>query len=334
MKKFLVLLCFVLTSFQILAQEGGSSKSLPWSFSWSLKFDGIIKFVDSKVDYNPLFLYDDRMLNRDDVKLSFKMMPTDFYTADLYFFANLHLRNVRGEDSKGDLLVRIRPGVGLNNIFSFYDHLAATLGLEYRVDISDFKKYKHRLAFGASLEGEGAPGLSWLVEQKFLPRFTVAAKGLSEVEYETAVVVDYELLQHQKENKNPQVKLSLYNDFYFDATTFPGSTENEYYIEESLGLKCSWKKMLDFSFAPTYFFHNLDPYENVSLFGFKSALGASFSPERRTQKADGSPKDPIRYTLSAGYWGAYNFHNRSWDHLLQVSFGLSQTVRPVPGGLK
>lgn len=298
---------------------------LPWRFSWSLNFEGVLKFVEDKVGFNPLFLYNDKMLNRDTFRLNFTMMPSDLYTAVVYTYLNIHLRNIYDAEKpdEGGFLYRNRYGVGWDNRFSFSDDLDLLFGLEYRLDQSNWNSFKHRLAFRTLLEGSGIPGLNWSLEQRLLPFFTRKAAGLSSFETETLVSVGYEFFQAHPEIKANGYTLTVYNDFYFDSTSYPdGGSETEYYLEESVGVRAGLKDIVRLTLAPTWFFHNLPPYRNVNLLGFKSIAAFVFKTKPIT--VDGELLRAAKtYTLSASYWGAHNFDRQTWDHLLQIVFGIS-----------
>lgn len=303
----------------------GIAAGVPWRFSWSLNFEGILKFVDDKVGFNPLFLYNDKMLNRDTFRLNFTMMPSDLYTAVVYTYLNIHLRNIYDAEKpdEGGFLYRNRYGVGWDNRFSFAEDLDLLFGMEYRLDQSNWNSFKHRLAFRTLLQGSGVPGLNWSLEQKLLPFFTRKAAGLSSFETETLVFVGYEFFQaHHPAIKADGYTLTLYNDLYFDTTSYPDGAETEYYLEESVGIRAGLKDVVRLTLAPTWFFHNLPPYKNVNLLGFKST--AAFVFKTKPIAVDGELLRAAKtYTLSASYWGAHNFDRQTWDHLLQVVFGIS-----------
>lgn len=297
---------------------------LPWRFSWSVNFEGTLKFTDNKVGFNPLFLYNDKMLNRNTFRMNITLLPSDLYTAVVYTYLNVHLRNIYDAENpdEGDFLYRNRYGIGLDNRFSFSNGLDFLVGVEYRLDQSNWNSFKHRLALRALLEGGGLPGFSWAIEQRALPFFTVKAAGLSSFETETMFSAEYDFFLAGPHPSTDGYKLILYNDFYFDSTSFPDGSETEYYLEETVGVKAGLKDFVTLTFGPTYFFHNLQPYNNVSLFGFKA--GTAFKFRTKSIAVDGETLRAAKtYTLSAFYWGAFNFDRETWDHLMQVSFGIS-----------
>ena len=102
--------------------------------------------------------------------------------------------------------------------------------------------------------------------------------------------------------------------FLSPTMNYAGQVVNRVYIEETVGFKTGVKDKMDFFFGPTYFFHNVDDFRNVSLAGFKSGIEVSLrSLVLRTSRAS------ALWTLSASYWGAYNFDSKSYDHLLQLA---------------
>lgn len=297
---------------------------LPWRLSWSLNFEGTLKFTDNSIGFNPLFLYNDKMLNRNTFRMNLTLMPSDLYSAIVYTYLNVHLRNIYDEENpeEGDFLYRNRYGIGWDSRFSFMNDLDFLLGLEYRLDQSNWNSFKHRLSFRALLEGSGIPGLSWSVEQKILPFFSSKANGLSSFETETLLNAGYEFFRAGSKAKAAGYSLTLYNDFYLDTTSYPDGSETEYYLEETIGLKAGLTEFVRLIFGPTYFFHNLPPYKNVSLLGFKA--GSVFSFKTKPIIAEGETLRAARtYTLSAYYWGAHNFDRSTWDHLIQIAFGVS-----------
>lgn len=295
-----------------------SGIAFPWELAWGFSLEGIFKFVDGGIDFNPLFLYNDRMLNRNNVKIDFSGRPKNNYRFGVYGYFDFHLRNqYESENALGSLLFRYRVGIGTDHAIFFGSHLSLILGFEYRFDYSIAfgeelsSSTKHRTAFSLGLEGSGAPGLAWEIEQKVMPFFTVDDRGFSYLESESVFYVEYEV------SRKGEVR--LYNDFYADYSIFPKSDfENllnpEVYIEETVGFKTGVKDKMDFFFGPTYFFHNVDDFRNVSLAGFKSGIEVSLrSLVLRTSRAS------ALWTLSASYWGAYNFDSKSYDHLLQLA---------------
>ena len=48
------------------SQSVSSKNLLPWRFAWDVKFIGILKTVGTELDFNPLLLYSDRLLNRNE----------------------------------------------------------------------------------------------------------------------------------------------------------------------------------------------------------------------------------------------------------------------------
>ena len=308
----------------VLPASEPAVEGLPWRFSWSVNFEGTLKFTDNKVGFNPLFRYNDKMLNRNTLRMNMTLLPSDLYTAVVYTYLNVHLRNIYDAENpdEGDFLYRNRYGIGLDNRFSFSNGLDFLVGAEYRLDQSNWNSFKHRLALRALLEGGGFPGFSWAIEQRALPFFTVKAAGLSSFETETMFSAEYDFFLAGSHPSTDGYKLILYNDFYFDSTSFPDGSDTEYYLEETIGVKAGIKDLVTLTFGPTYFFHNLQPYNNVSLFGFKAGTAVAFKTKPIT--VDGETLQAAKtYTLSAFYWGARNFDRETWDHLLQVSFGIS-----------
>lgn len=297
------------------AQSVSSKNLLPWRFAWDVKFIGILKTVGTELDFNPLLLYSDRMLNRNEAKMTFTLLPTDWYSFSAYIFFQLHIRNTWSESKEtGDLMFRNRFGGGMSHEFSFAQHMKTVLGLEYRLDQSMKNgdiSYRHRLAAIFSLKGGGLPGLTWSVEQRVIPFFTKSDQGFSFLETESLAAVEYKL--SEKGN------VRLYNDFYFDASSLLNKKEDEFYLEETIGVKTGLQNKVDFMFGPTYFFHNLTPFDNVSLFGFKSGLDAIFPLKNN--------RSDRKWKIGVQYWGAFNFNDKTWDSLFQLSVGYSGNMK-------
>lgn len=303
--------------------EDPTPDELLWRFSWSILFSGALKFDGNSIGYNPIYLYNDRMMSLNTFKLNWTLTHSELLSTVIYLFLNMHLRNIYSaeEPETGDFLYRNRYGVGVTSVLSFTDFAFKVSG-EYRLQQSNWDQFKHRLNLTLVFGGSGVDGLKWELEQRLLPYFTKKAGGFSEFEAEGFAYIEYDFFKIKKSSKTSGFALKGYNDFYYDVTVFPNVDSSDVYFEETVGLKADLKGIAELNFGPTYFYNDSSPYEKVNLFGFKTGVDFSFK-SKAIEVNGGLMRAATKYTVSAAYWGARNFQRDSWDQYLRVAFAVS-----------